>query len=129
MEAFCGYEKKDVCPDIAAVCDGADPRSHCDTDSSGRKIPGIGHLLQGAVPGSFDVGIYSPIGNTLLSVGKVKYNVVSNIVVLSIQVIMNVMLIPVMGIMGMAISYVAGGTGAAVVNQIMLNRVFRDYKS
>lgn len=74
-------------------------------------------------------GIYSPIGNTLLSVGKVKYNVVSNIVVLSIQVIMNVMLIPVMGIMGMAISYVAGGTGAAVVNQIMLNRVFRDYKS
>lgn len=74
-------------------------------------------------------GIYSPIGNTLLSIGKVKYNVISNSITLIVEVILIFILFPKYQFYGIAIAFVTSSLIAVVVNQIMLNKVFSGYKS
>lgn len=73
--------------------------------------------------------IYSPIGNTLLSIGKVKYNVISNSVTLVVQVILIIILFPQYQFYGVAVAFVISSIVAVIVNQIMLNIVFKGYKS
>jgi len=68
--------------------------------------------------------VYSPIGNTLMALGKVHLNVISNMVVIVVQLIMNIFLIPIYGIYGLAISFVLGGLGASIINWVMLKYVF-----
>lgn len=74
-------------------------------------------------------GIYSPIGNTLLSIGKVKYNVFSNSIILIIQVVIILILMPTYGLYGVAIAFVSSSVVAVVLYQMTLNHVFKDYKA
>jgi O-antigen/teichoic acid export membrane protein len=69
--------------------------------------------------------IYSPIGNTLLSIGRVDLNVISNAISLIVLIVCNIIFLPIFGIMGLAYARIIMNVVGAIINYIMYKRVFK----
>lgn len=91
----------------------------------GAKYSGTVFYFQILSIGLLTWGIHSPIANVLLSIGKMKLNLVTNTTVLVVQIIINAILLPQIGIVALAIAFVGSNFVAAVVSSIMLRIAFR----
>lgn len=76
--------------------------------------------------GLFTWGLYSPIGNTFMSIGKVRLNIVCNLVVLTTMIIIDVILLPRIGYEGLAYGFVISNGCGVIVNRWMLNKVLKE---
>ncbi len=76
--------------------------------------------------GLFTWGLYSPIGNAFMSIGKVRLNIVCNLVVLVTMITVDVILLPRIGLKGLAYGFVISNGFGVVVNRWILNKVLKE---